>query len=289
MNAGTRPGLVNRDSARIPPRSADWKSALPARGFTLVELVVVLGLVALGVLMLAPGLARTQPNSRTLQCLNNKRQLALACSMYTRDWNDYLVPNAPAGDTRGWCNGQENWAAANANTNLDYYATNCLGPYVGKPFRAYKCPGDSIPSDNGARIRSISMNGMMLGFISPPANNAYNPGWKVYRTCNDLVAPTPGMAWIFADENMCSLNDGYLQMNLNTYDYPDVPAAYHGGNNCFTFGDGHVEAHKWRWKGTYYAGLLNAPYAKSVTTTHWMSSGQDVDYFWLKARTSVMQ
>ena len=47
---------------------------------------------------------------------------------------------------------------------------------------------------------------------------------------------------------MYSLNDGYLQMGLNSFDYPDVPAAYHGGINCFTFADGHVEAHKWRWK-----------------------------------------
>jgi hypothetical protein len=53
------------------------------------------------------------------------------------------------------------------------------------------------------------------------------------------------MAWIFCDESMHNLNDGFLQINLNSFDYPHVPAAYHGGNgNCFTFGDGHVEAKK---------------------------------------------
>ena len=81
--------------------------------------------------MLSPGLARTQPNSRTAQCLSNKRQVALACGMYSQDWNDYLVPNAPANDYRGWCNGMENWTTAAANININYYTTNCLAPYVG--------------------------------------------------------------------------------------------------------------------------------------------------------------
>jgi hypothetical protein len=44
---------------------------------------------------------------------------------------------------------------------------------------------------------------------------------------------------------MFSLNDGYLQMGLDTPEYPDVPANYHGGNNCFGFADGHAEIRKW--------------------------------------------
>jgi prepilin-type processing-associated H-X9-DG protein len=97
------------------------------------------------------------------------------------------------------------------------------------------------------------------------------------------------MAWIFCDENMYSLNDGFLQMGLNSLDYPDVPAAYHGGANCFSFADGHAEAHLWEWKGTYYAGLMNCPYQYGVRGTHWQSSGSDVDFSWLKARTSSPQ
>jgi prepilin-type N-terminal cleavage/methylation domain-containing protein len=319
MNASISPKLVSRDDARIPRRSADfqsavsqasslltdrtvpepcgleirdtayWKFALRARGFTLIELLVVLALVALWVLMLAPGFAHTQPNSRTAQCLSNKRQVALACGMYTGDWNDYLVPNAPAGDYRGWCNGQEGWGAQGPNTNRDYYTTNCLAPYVGFQIRVYKCPGDTIPSDNGDRIRSISMNGMMIGGGAPVANNSYNPGWRIYKKYTDLTAPAPAMAWIFCDESMYTLNDGFLQMGLNSSDYPDIPAAYHGGINCFTFGDGHVEPHQWRYQGTPSIGILNCPYRKDLRGTRWPSSGSDVDYLWLKARTSVPQ
>jgi hypothetical protein len=249
-------------------------------------LVVVLALIAMGTAMLATGLAHTRPNSRLLQCLSNKHQLALACSMYSHDWNDYLVPNAPAGEWRGWCNGTENWGSSGANTNQDYYRTNCLGQYVLNKFKAYKCPDDTIPSDNGDRIRSISMNGQMLGAIPVPGGNSYNPGWSTYKKVSDLTSPTPAMAWIFCDENIYSLNDGYLQMGLNSIDYPEVPAAYHGGANCFNFADGHAEAHLWEWKGTFFSGLMNCPYVYGVSGTHWPSGGTDKDWLWLKARTS---
>jgi prepilin-type N-terminal cleavage/methylation domain-containing protein len=269
---------------------AAWKSATRAGGFTLIELLVVIALIGIWALILAPGLAHTQPDVRAAQCLSNKHQLAAACAMYTHDWSDYLVPNAPAGDWRGWCNGQENWQTASPNTNPDWYKTNCLGPYVLYQFKLYKCPFDTLPSDNGQRIRSISMNGQMVGAIPPPGGNSYNAGWRTYKKVSDLTGPTPALAWIFCDENMYSLNDGFLQMGLNSMDYPDVPAAYHGGNgNCFTFADAHAEAHKWEWAGTYFAGIKSCPYANGVRGAHWESSGQDVDWVWLRARTSAPQ
>ena len=270
--------------------TADWKSALRAGGFTLIELLVVLALIGLWALMLAPGLARTQADVRAAQCLSNKHQLAAACAMYTHDWYDYLVPNASAGDYRGWCGGQENWGAANANTNQAYYTTNCLGPYVVNQLKLYKCPYDTIPSDNGQRIRSISMNSQMMGAIPPPGGNSYNAGWRTYKKVSDVTRPVPARAWVFCDESMYSLNDGFLQMGLNSFDYPDIPAAYHGGNgNCFTFVDGHAEAHTWVWPGTFFAGIKSAPYAYGVRSSHWPSSGADLDWLWLRERTSAQQ
>ncbi len=58
---------------------------------TLVELLVVIA-VRFGVLtlLLTPGLARTQPDSRTARCLSNKRQIQMACAMYAADNNDII-------------------------------------------------------------------------------------------------------------------------------------------------------------------------------------------------------
>ena len=278
-------GAASRDGSRSE-RKPD--AALRSHAFTLIELLVVVGLIVMLVAMLAPGLAHTRPNVRLIQCLSNKYQLALACAMYSHDWNDYLVPNAPAGEYRGWCQGQLGWGSIGANTNLIYYATNCLAPYVAYQFKSYKCPDDTIPSDNGDRNRSISMNGQMMGNLLAAGVNrdSYNAGWRNFHKMGDLIGPTPAMAWIFCDESMYTLNDGFMQMGLNSVDYPSVPAAYHDGANCFSFADGHAEAHRWEYKGSAGVGLMNGPYVKNVSGGHWGSSALDMDWQWLKARSS---
>jgi len=259
--------------------------------FTLIELLVVIAIIAILAAILLPALARAKNRAIIAQCLSNKRQAAIACSMYSNEFDDWLVPNAPLGGAyvNAWCaSAGENWTVAPANVDPNYYLTNTLAPYVGNQLQIYKCPGDNIPSDNGDRIRSISMDGMMLGGLSGSLTALinYNPGWPVFRKLNDLKALRPSEAWVFADESMYTLNDGYLQIQLNTPGFPDVPANYHGAVNCFSFADGHVESHKWQ------GALVGVPYAKNVT---WTSPGysavavsaQDQDWLWLKAHSSV--
>lgn len=202
--------------------------------------------------------------------------------MYSGDYREYLVPNAPSGGglTTTWCGSSgEDWFVNPWNTNVNLYKQALLAPYVANAIQVYRCPGDYIPSKNGQRIRSVSMNGMVGTKL------AYNgPTWMLYQKTSDAGCPGPANEWVFADENMCSINDGYLQVTMGTPTYPDVPAAYHGGVNCFTFIDGHGEPHK--WIGGVLTDQSKCPYTFGIHVGGVGTTASDRDWIWLTNHSS---
>jgi prepilin-type N-terminal cleavage/methylation domain-containing protein/prepilin-type processing-associated H-X9-DG protein len=70
------------------------KSTTKERGFTLAELLVVIGVIAILAALLMPVLARAKERARATQCLGNMRQIVAASTMYTSEYQDILVPMA---------------------------------------------------------------------------------------------------------------------------------------------------------------------------------------------------
>jgi prepilin-type N-terminal cleavage/methylation domain-containing protein/prepilin-type processing-associated H-X9-DG protein len=72
---------------RVPQRSA---TISPSRGFTLVELLVVIGVIAILIAMLLPALTKAKKQARSTVCLSNLRQMGTAWNIYLNDYKGRL-------------------------------------------------------------------------------------------------------------------------------------------------------------------------------------------------------
>ena len=71
-------------------------------GFTLVELLVVIGIIAVLVSLLLPSLNRARESARRAKCLSNIRQISQAFVMYTNEHGGWFPSVAVFGTGIGY-------------------------------------------------------------------------------------------------------------------------------------------------------------------------------------------
>jgi prepilin-type N-terminal cleavage/methylation domain-containing protein/prepilin-type processing-associated H-X9-DG protein len=126
------------------------------RGFSLVELLVVIAVIAVLASLLLPAIQKAKAKSHTTVCLNNLRQWGLAMQLYATDNDDYLPPEG----TGNSLNQETGWYVALPRTfsNLDYFSmpwrTNPAAP-LGQSL--FICPANTNRS-NGLNLFHYCLN-----------------------------------------------------------------------------------------------------------------------------------
>ena len=73
------------------------------RCFTLLELLIVIAIIAILAGMLLPALNKARQRARVSACINNMKNLGAMESMYSSDYQDWILPiELGSGETQRW-------------------------------------------------------------------------------------------------------------------------------------------------------------------------------------------
>jgi len=139
------------------------------RGFTLIELLVVIAIIAILAAILFPVFAKAREKARQSSCTNNMKQLGIAFTTYSNDWDErYPSSWYKKGE------GPNKTAAVQMGAWDQQIASLIKSPGV------YKCPSNSLkklsihqtPDEqkNSPRINSYALNTAFVRNQGVPTN-----------------------------------------------------------------------------------------------------------------------
>lgn len=185
-------------------------------GFTLIELLVVIGILALLAAILLPIFASARRKGQQSACVNNLRQLYMACALYAQD-NEGLLPPYPSRaallpNTGGKCVEESSLLLASLN------------PYVHSK-EVWQCPSDTSHPDADEIVCDLPVPG--LTSYTYDGFRLVSQGLIPIRLDYDSIMFTSATRELLRDSFSCSSDPGYSQYN-------------HGGRWNQIFLDGHA-------------------------------------------------
>lgn len=197
-------------------------------GFTLVELLVVIGIIAVLVSLLFPAIHRIYDMAKMVQCQANMRQLVQASLVYASD-NDGMLPQPNWGGHDG--PNTPGWLYLNQPTNDPEYAkTGVLWKYV-KDLRCYHCPLDTGPYPllNGWPVNTQNLSSYLM---NGAVDNFGTNDWP-YRLAR--MNPSGILLWEADESGAGAWKDG------SSFPTEGETTRHGRGGACAGYFDGHTE------------------------------------------------
>jgi prepilin-type N-terminal cleavage/methylation domain-containing protein len=198
--------------------------------FTLVELLVVIGIIAVLISILLPALGKARQQAQLVACMSNERQIGMAIFNYAVDYGGSL----PCGFYDGELNypSQAAWPVPAANVPSDGYAnhettwTILVQNYMSKAETTFTdqatsggalsavrqvfiCP--SAPIETGTNVASFTT---VCDYVSHPKLIPWMAGWTTDNATGNTQAFVPyKLAHIKRSADICMIFDGSLILN----------------------------------------------------------------------------
>ncbi len=193
---------MNRRRPGITPVSDQETVTIMKRGrsgFTLIELLVVIAIILILAAILFPVFAKVRAKALQTSCINQLKQLGIACDMYQQAYGDVLVPTNALQETSPGRTTAVTWPDL-----LDPYLKQSTGRLyeggTGKLYRCPACPEESGEAASWQAERSYGMN-WYLGYTNrtvpcskckyPASTLRITESWGVQG--GSMYAPMPNM------------------------------------------------------------------------------------------------
>lgn len=155
------------------------------RGFTIVELLVVISIIALLVSILLPALSKARSAAQAIQCASNLRQLAIGSNVYLEDNQEHL-PNYYEGYT-----GAPHFDSTNT---FGTWAWRLYRPYMNSAAAVFRCPAYTAVYARTSSGGNPTVDSTFQGWSAVSATGVpgYGGNNGVVRTDYNTVASSGG-------------------------------------------------------------------------------------------------